>query len=306
MDSFTLRILDINDNPPTFEWKVYNFSISENRNGSTEIDQVTANDPDKDENGTVRYSLVSGSEYFSIDEQSGMIISNRPFDREDIPSYVIMVNAEDQGTPPKHAPFMATVNIEIIDENDNSPVFSPGTQTEFELYTNQPVGTTIGRVRATDSDEGENAEINYVLEPFVSYFNISDMGEIILQEPLTFKVPDFNLTVIASNPGNSDRAARLGIIITVNSPSLSLNDIIIIGCVGGGVVLIIVVLLLFKLCCCCYRRKKGKYNLKDTKTHLNNHQTWKRKEAVIANTKVMRKLHKCNILLHVSLSYGKV
>lgn len=52
----------------------------------------------------------------------------------------------------------ATVNIEILDVNDNTPQFdSPAYQ--FEIFENRPVGTAVGNVSATDRDEGTNAQV---------------------------------------------------------------------------------------------------------------------------------------------------
>lgn len=52
----------------------------------------------------------------------------------------------------------ATVNIEILDVNDNTPTFDLN-NFQFMIYENQPIGTAIGNVSASDRDSGTNAEV---------------------------------------------------------------------------------------------------------------------------------------------------
>ena len=52
----------------------------------------------------------------------------------------------------------ATVNIEILDVNDNTPTFD-SSNFMFRIYENQPIGTAIGNVSASDLDYGTNAEV---------------------------------------------------------------------------------------------------------------------------------------------------
>ena len=52
----------------------------------------------------------------------------------------------------------ATVNIEILDVNDNTPTFDSN-NFQFMINENQPIGTAIGNVSASDHDSGTNAEV---------------------------------------------------------------------------------------------------------------------------------------------------
>lgn len=60
------------------------------------------------------------------------------------------VTATDGGTPPRSA--TASVVVVIQDVNDNDPVFSPP-QYEVELAEDEPPGTPVVTVTATDADE---------------------------------------------------------------------------------------------------------------------------------------------------------
>ena len=54
----------------------------------------------------------------------------------------------------------ATVNVKVIDKNDNEPVFTNLTY-NFDVSENAKVKTKIGRVVAEDIDDGLNGEVGY-------------------------------------------------------------------------------------------------------------------------------------------------
>lgn len=62
---------------------------------------------------------------FSIDN-SGVITSQLPLDRESISSYTLIITASDGASTPNIRRAMANVTILINDENDNSPRFIGG------------------------------------------------------------------------------------------------------------------------------------------------------------------------------------
>lgn len=65
----------------------------------------------------------------------------------------------------------ATVNIEILDVNDNTPTFDSN-NFQLMIYENQPIGTAIGNVSASDRDFGTNAEVClYYYLDFTMYGN---------------------------------------------------------------------------------------------------------------------------------------
>ena len=56
--------------------------------------------------------------------------------------------------------FQTQVYIEIGDINDNDPVFDPVNYT-VSVNENEPMGTPLINVTATDADSGQNAKITY-------------------------------------------------------------------------------------------------------------------------------------------------
>ena len=69
-----------------------------------------------------------------------------------------MVRANDGGSPIMSS--TATVNVKVIDKNDNEPVFTNLTY-NFDVSENAKVKTKIGRVVAEDIDDGLNGEVGY-------------------------------------------------------------------------------------------------------------------------------------------------
>ena len=115
-----IRILDINDNQPSFTQSIYTESIPEIYPVHTFVTTVTALDPDEGENGTVTYAIVGGNVggAFSVTPSSGMITVNGSLDHEMISSYNLTLIARDgRGlTGTSH------VLITVTDNNDESPI----------------------------------------------------------------------------------------------------------------------------------------------------------------------------------------
>lgn len=73
----------------------------------------------------ITYSLASGigdAPEFSINSQTGAIITTKALDREIQSGYLLTVTAKDGGLPPLSD--TTDVEISVSDINDNAPVFS--------------------------------------------------------------------------------------------------------------------------------------------------------------------------------------
>lgn len=68
-----VSVLDINDNPPVFEYREYGATVSEDILTGTEVLQVYAASRDIEANAEITYSIISGNEHgkFSIDSKTG-------------------------------------------------------------------------------------------------------------------------------------------------------------------------------------------------------------------------------------------
>ena len=258
--SFTVEILDINDQVPVFTQTSYEFHIPEGESNLV-AGEVTARDDDKGLNGTVTYRLEQPSDDFWINSTTGEIATspNKTFDREETPRFILHVTASDNGIPSNPANSSVEVVIVIDDENDNLPEFDENQKTSFTVQSDADVGTRIGQVIATDKDVGSNAEVRYKIEPS-NHFSINlTTGHISVTQPLTTDEV-FNLTVTAYNvvdPG--DRSTSLDITVTVTpAPSSSEISIVVVtsGAISGVMAVVVLLTLLLVIWCCCYQKKR--------------------------------------------------
>ena len=153
----TIELVDINDNAPVFVNPVSTVDISESAGVGESIITVTATDADIGENAEIMYSLIGNSTLFYINASTGEIFLNGALDYETNMSHMVVVVAADR--PGLMSPQLS-IQIRVIDENDNSPVFSadPYTATVTE---NSPTGTFVVNVSATDADSGMLGEVHY-------------------------------------------------------------------------------------------------------------------------------------------------
>uniref|UniRef100_A0A673ZVS4 Protocadherin-16 n=1 Tax=Salmo trutta TaxID=8032 RepID=A0A673ZVS4_SALTR len=157
---------DINDNEPVFGSNFYNVSIKENTAAGSCILQVTATDADGGSFGLISYSLGSGinsavPSQFSVGKETGQICTNVALDRDQGPtSYDFTVTAVDGGGLNS----MAYVRVDLLDINDNRPVFYPVSYA-VSLSSQSAPGTSVVKVTALDPDTGENGRVTYRTVP---------------------------------------------------------------------------------------------------------------------------------------------
>ena len=118
-------VTDANDNPPRFTTSTYYADIQEVVPVGSSVIVVTARDSDEGDNSRLMYRLVNTpatrSDWFRIDNRTGLITTARRVDCETSASPRLTVVATDGGLPPLSA--TATVIVRIQDVNDNQPVF---------------------------------------------------------------------------------------------------------------------------------------------------------------------------------------
>uniref|UniRef100_A0A4W3H428 Protocadherin 11 Y-linked n=1 Tax=Callorhinchus milii TaxID=7868 RepID=A0A4W3H428_CALMI len=183
-----VTVLDQNDNSPSFTHSEYNFYVPENLPMYGTVGLITVTDSDAGANAAVSLSIVNDQGYFIIDPSTGVIKPNITFDREQQSSYTFQVKAVDGGRPQRSS--IARVTINVVDVNDNSPVFVyPPSNYSYELVSiSANPGSVVGKVFAIDNDTGMNAELRYSIVSGNSrgLFAIDPMnGNITLQEKVT-------------------------------------------------------------------------------------------------------------------------
>ncbi|NXL77022.1 PCDA5 protein, partial [Leptocoma aspasia] len=204
-------VSDVNDNAPAFAQAVYTVLARENNAAGAELARLWARDPDEAGNGRVSYSLWEGgvggggaaasswsswsggvgggwraaSSYVSVDAESGRLWALQPLDYEELQVLQFEVRAVDAGEPPLCG--NATVQLFVLDENDNAPALLPpaGSAPEAGAVAAEaaaaagsgsvsgtlwawaawgaPAGQVVAKIRAVDADSGYNAWLRYEL-----------------------------------------------------------------------------------------------------------------------------------------------
>ncbi|XP_063241640.1 protein dachsous [Bacillus rossius redtenbacheri] len=235
-----VRVLDENDNAPTFPSPVMSIEFPENTPRDVKRTLHPARDLDLGVYNTQRYNIVSGNvnnafRLSSHRERDGVLYLdlqiNGFLDRESIAAYSLVIEALDGGSPPLRG--LMTVNITIQDVNDNQPIFSQNLYTS-SVPENATVGTSVLQVFATDTDAGLNGEVEYSINRRQSdrdgMFRIDGAtGLIAVNRPLDFETKDVHeLVVVARDKGEQplETTAFVSIKVTdVNDNQPTINVI---------------------------------------------------------------------------------
>ena len=215
-------IEDVNDRAPNFVPESLNLSIFEDSVIGTEVGSVLAVDPDSaGNNSRVSYSIQMdfSSGRFALDSENGLVTFVKgTLNREDRPTFDLLIRATDHGSPQLHTD--ATLIINISDSNDFDPVFDQETFTG-SVYENAGLGTSILTVHATDMDTGSNADLRYtILDPaYLVYFSIDETTGTISTnstdfdfENIVYYVFDIFVTDLGIPPRNDTARVRIQII----------------------------------------------------------------------------------------------
>ncbi|XP_075469049.1 protocadherin-15 isoform X1 [Ascaphus truei] len=177
-------VTDVNDNGPVFDlYLPRNLSVQEEEVNAF-VGQVRATDPDAGVNGQVRYSLVNLNRVFRI-TSNGSIYTSVKLDRETRDSYELIVEATDGAVDPRRSTI--TLAINVIDIDDNSPVFTNVSYT-VTVPENMMPGTVFLRVKAEDADLGANITYRIRSQEVMQLFAMNQStGELSLLKPLDYE-----------------------------------------------------------------------------------------------------------------------
>lgn len=159
----TIRISDVNDNRPQFVQQLYRGVITENAIAGTPI--LTVNADDADTNKSVSYSLEGRHELLQlikINSKTGEVSVSERIDRERHSWINVTVRASDSGQPSLTG--LALLSIQVLDENDNNPVFFADQRSTFTIAEDAPIGSLVAQVSARDEDTGVFGKVTYLLD----------------------------------------------------------------------------------------------------------------------------------------------
>ncbi|XP_026137609.1 protocadherin-16-like [Carassius auratus] len=229
-----VTVLDENDNRPAFGRVYYSLEVPENQEPVT-LFTIRATDQDFGDSGLVHYKITDGDHFgdFHLDRKSGVLSTSRSLDRESRAKYTLTVEAQDQGIPSLTS--SVTLDISVLDLNDNSPVF-PSSSYSVEVSEDASEGSPVLEVSASDKDEGSNSQVVYFLSHESRGMFIVDQhtGRIITAAALDReKVASYSFKVYAidssaSNPRNTSAEVTVHILdVNDNAPFFITDPLII-------------------------------------------------------------------------------
>ena len=231
-----ITILNQNDNRPVFDPTSYFVEISEQFPINSVIIQVQASDLD---NSVIAYDLIEGNEEgkFELDRMSGTVTLISSLDYETTDTYMLLILASD-GLPNALPSGTATVIIQVLDENDNAPVFINDSYVATVVENNPPLTVALS-VAAIDFDSGNNSAISYAItsgdSSIGSLFAIDSMtGVVSIQDTLDRESrPSYDFVITATDHGDPPMSASAQVMIFIadendnppifTEPSLAVN-----------------------------------------------------------------------------------
>lgn len=168
-----VKVIQVNRHKPKFLFPSTPFiEFYENQKPGTKVVRIQAYDEDSGHNGIVKFSFkINGSKNtqetddFKIDPDTGLIITKKSLDRESVAKYELVLSAADFMAEPQSFETLQQLTIYIKDLDDNKPKFSrkyPSSAHSleptyiFSVYENQPRGSFVGKIQATDDDLDED------------------------------------------------------------------------------------------------------------------------------------------------------
>ena len=212
----TFIVTDINDNPPILA-APDSVDIPEGTPVNDDgIVQVSAFDSDIGDNAVVTFFLDGpGSSFFAINSSTGVIRLIQSLDFETATEHIVTVRASN---PDGVSSDDETITFNVINENDNSPIFTVDPYTA-SMDEHSDEGTPVVTVEATDNDAGilGNVQYSIVGGNTGDAFRInSTSGVISVNNDIDREsITSFTLQVRAQDFGNPPKSDRTRVEITI-------------------------------------------------------------------------------------------
>ena len=167
-----VNVVDINDNPPVISLSAFAqtqsniIGVEENLEEGSFVANLYVSDHDSGKNGEVY--CYENSLFFKLKKVSlegeFRLETELVFDRENASEYFISITCVDNGTPSLTT--LKTLNVQIIDTNDHTPLWSHQNDIELRVQENDLNETVLFVFSATDEDQSGtlNSLIHYEFE----------------------------------------------------------------------------------------------------------------------------------------------
>ncbi|XP_078301800.1 protocadherin-23 [Panthera onca] len=245
-----ILVNDVNDHSPSFPRDSLQLDVSELSPPGTAFRLPGAHDPDAGLFSTQGYTLVQPSAlpedpagpFFQLRygtpgsppsppsssplEPLDLVLLRR-LDREAVAAHELQIEAWDGGRPRRTGHLR--VELRVLDENDNPPVFE---QSEYRAAVREDArpGAEVCRVRATDRDLGPNGHVYYsirarqALGPLgdAAYFAVEELSGVVrVQRPLDREAQAWHQLVVEARDGGAEPEVAT---VRVSIAVLDVND----------------------------------------------------------------------------------
>nr|XP_014593474.2 protocadherin-23 isoform X1 [Equus caballus] len=251
-----IRVNDVNDHSPRFPRDSLQLDVSELSPPGTAFRLPGAQDPDAGLFSTQGYSLIQPPDlsedpagpFFqlrygtpgsppSLQSLSSLepldLVLLRRLDREAAAAHELQIEAWDGGLPRRTGHLR--VEMRVLDENDNPPVFE---QSEYRAAVREDArpGAEVCRVRATDRDLGPNGHVRYSIRARQSpgagggggslgdaaYFTVEELSGVLrVQRPLDREAQAWHQLVVEARDGGAEPEVAT---VRVSIAVLDVND----------------------------------------------------------------------------------
>uniref|UniRef100_A0A8D2D8V5 Dachsous cadherin-related 2 n=1 Tax=Sciurus vulgaris TaxID=55149 RepID=A0A8D2D8V5_SCIVU len=248
-----IRVNDVNDHSPRFPRDSLQLDVSELSPPGTAFRLPGAHDPDAGLFSTQGYTLVQSSDlpknpggpFFqlrygtpgsppSLPLEPLDLVLLRRLDREELAAHELLIEAWDGGIPRRTGRLL--VELRVLDENDNPPIFEQGEYRAVVREDAQP-GAEVCRVRATDRDLGPNGQVRYSVRARqvpgtggggggpvgdAAYFTVEELSGVVrVQRPLDREAQAWHQLVVEARDGGVEPEIAT---VRVSVAVLDVND----------------------------------------------------------------------------------
>ncbi|PNI63253.1 DCHS2 isoform 3 [Pan troglodytes] len=254
-----IRVNDVNDHSPRFPLDSLQLDVSELSPPGTAFRLPGAHDPDAGLFSTQGYTLVQPSDlpkdpagpFFQLRyrtpgplpspllpgsssplEPLDLVLLRR-LDREEAAAHRLQIEAWDGGRPRRTG--LLSVELRVLDENDNPPVFE---QDEYRAAVREDAqpGAEVCRVRATDRDLGPNGFVRYSVRARqvpgagsgggalgdAAYFAVEELSGVVrVRRPLDREAQAWHQLVVEARDGGAEPEVAT---VRVSIAVLDVND----------------------------------------------------------------------------------
>ncbi|XP_019623295.1 PREDICTED: protocadherin Fat 4-like [Branchiostoma belcheri] len=221
-----ITLKDVNDNNPVLTPSVYTTSVLEGAAVGSQLLQLTATDADLGNSSVLEYAITAGDTNGTFNLSGNILVLASGLDHSVRSYFSLTVTATDLGVPPLSS--TANVVVNVLAENNYSPVFDNGTNTVW-VSEDAAVGTRIYNASATDADVGDGGELTYVVtsdedEYGITFVIDSATGVVTLGSYLDRETLDEYVLNITVYDGEVSDSGTLTDVIIITAIVTDVND----------------------------------------------------------------------------------